>query len=567
MPEIKKTKGEFREGDVITLSIDFTGDALSSFYTEKRFTAFAERDVKWDTITEEYYYELDKGEIFESLNSDDLEVAELVAGRLFVRFMYKDLQGNEHEITEVTQILPKRETVISEDIIEDYETTFGNVQSFYNVDTTFTFSNDASVMMTSGSSVSKTFDVGGYYVLTVDTDWTNLEYSNGDKVVWDSSPADLLASTPGGYFGGGSIDNQTLVESVTSNYLVKENLEREIKLDTSFSKSFDNNINAPMRGVLVDNSTYTYTLEGDNRIEYVEIDFGDGEKTRMYDINFEKTHIYKRSGVHDLKYTVQTIHELPEITYRQTISNTIQVEVDPFFYKFFTSLMDSGIYNGPGFEDLCKSWGIQMDRLYGETQTFIDSIDSNNIDDKFITSFATTYGDFPEIYEKIGFKENSKKYDNDKRFDTFASYSFFDRVGSGDLTSEEKQQFVRYIQETKDRLGGKGTPATLEKVISFFALTANIKELWTRFEYQDQERRIYLDEVFDGGETENHTKITSNRISMPGTDNEDNLISNRRDTSYIEINTFDNVKNEYFTDSSEVVTKNGKKYLKLSLDE
>jgi len=563
MLDVIVTEGELRQGESITLTIDFSGNTISSFYTNKRFVAFAERNVKWDTVTSEYYYSVDEGIFFEALNSNDLRVTELVAGRLFTKFTYTDLQGNDLQITKVFQVLPSTTIMIPSETIAGETSTFKNENSYENVITTFDFSHDTSSITIGGESIDKVVADSGYYVVNIGVDWSNAEYSDGDPIVWDSNPIDLMTIS-GGYFGGGSIVNQTVTESISGRYLIKEDLTQKFSFDMKFTKSFDNEVTAPLKGLLLDNNQYEYSFEGDNRIEYVEIDFGDGEKIRSYEIGEDLSHTFKRSGKYTIKFIVNTVHELPEITYRQSITHKVTVEIEPFFFKFFASLFESSIYNSDGFRDLCFAWGSQMDRLYNETQTFMDSIDSNNINNKFLPSFALTFGDFPEIYEKIGFREFSKELEGDKRFDFFASYNFFDRIKTGDLLPTEKQQFVRYIQETKDRLSGKGTPASIEHIISFFALEATVKELWTRFENQEVGSGIFLDEVFDGGKTENNTKLTFKRVSMPETDNEDNFISDRTDTSYIEINTFDNVYNTYITDESEIVTRNGEKYIRLN---
>jgi hypothetical protein len=565
MTDIIVTEGELRQGESITLTIDFSGNYISSFYTNKRFIAFAERNVKWDTFTEEYYFEADEGIFFEALNSNDLRVTELVAGRLFTKVTYTDLQGNDVEIKKVFQVLPSRTITIPSETVAGQTATFKNENSYDSVVTTYQFSHDSSTVTVSGGNADKVVANSGYYVVNIGIDWTNSEYSNGDPIVWDSNPVDLL-TIPSGYFGGGSIDNQTVTEAVSGRYLIKEDLSQKFSFDMKFTKSFDNEITAPLKGYLIDNNTYDYSFEGDDRIEYVEIDFGDGEKVRSYQIGDDLIHTFKRSGQYVIKFIINTVHELPEITYRQSITHRTTVDIEPFFFKMFASLFESSIYNSDGFRDLCFAWGSQMDRLYNETQTFMDSIDSNNIDNKFLPSLAATFGDFPEIYEKIGFREFSTELEDDKRFDLFSSYNFFDRIKTGDLTSEEKQQFVRYIQETKDRLAGKGTPASLEQIVSFFALEATVKELWTRFENQEVKAGIYLDEVFDGGKTENDTKLTFRRVSMPQTDNEDNFISDRTDTSYIEINTFDNVYNTYYTPDSNMVNKEGKQFLWMDFD-
>jgi hypothetical protein len=562
-PEIKVTSGELREGNSIVLSIDFTGDKINCFYKNKRFSAFAEKNIKWDNITQEYYYESDGGVFYESLNSNDLSIRELVVGRLFCKFSYTNLQGVTFEVKKVFQVLPNYNIIISEDIVKDSTQTIYNEHYLDNVVTSFAFSHDSSTISTSGNEASKHMSISGYFTLTTTINWTSAKYSNGQSIVWNSSPADKLTTTNLGYFGGGIISNNSLNEVVVSKYLVKENLSEHINLSIDFGKSIDNTLDAPLRGFFYDKGTYNYTFEGSNRIETVELDYGDGSKEILNEVNFSKVKIYKKSGDYTIKYTVNTIHELPEITYRQNVFIVKQITVDPFFGSFFKNLFISDLYKSKGFDDICTAWGYQMDRLYNETQALLTSLDVDTIDNKFLSHFAATYGDFEEIYKKIGFSSFTKDLIGDAKFDYLADYDFFDRFKFGDLTSSEKEEFVWYIKNSKKRLTTKGTPASLEDIVSNFCLVATVKELWTRFN-NNQENKYLVDEIFDGNYSETNTGITCNNVSMPMVDNENNFILNSRENSYIEINTRDNVNVAYYTDSSEVVSIDGKQYLKIN---
>jgi len=332
-----------------------------------------------------------------------------------------------------------------------------------------------------------------------------------------------------------------------------------LDLDVTFSKSVENTFEAPLLSIFTDNSTYQLGVTGVNRIEYTELDFGDGKKVKGLEPGFTYNKTYKRSGEFFGTYNVFTVHETsggPD--YRQSLEFEFTVNVTPFFEKWLKDHLTSSIFNSRGFLDLANAWGTQMDRLYNETQTLIESIDIEMIDNDFVRSFAATYGDFPEIYEKLGFWAFVDA--EESRFDFLKEYNFFDRLESGNLTATEKQEFLNYIQTTRERLALKGTPVSMERAIAMFGLLAYVNELWTD-SFDPKAFQPIKDEVFGGDKLVNNTGIRHRAISTPTSDNINQPIINSRTNSYLEIDTYGRSDMSFYTSNSEVRSINGVKYV------
>lgn len=583
-PEIQVYEGELVEGEVVELFVNFSGDFNSNLHPIKKWTVFSEREVKHNDNIDEYYFEEGRGEVFTAEQQDNIQITKLTPGRLFCRFEYTDIFGIERQIRKVFVVFPKRNINFSSELTKGDVGTFTADLSVSNVNVVWSFQDDNSVI--SGATVQKEFDVDGYHTFYTLYDFSDSTYNDGNHIVWASEPDDQLAFISTGIFGNGlpidpskndgsslgnvikdvvslteNVSGQSGLEAISGKMLVRANLDELMDLDITFSKSVDNLTNAPLQIVFTDNSTYNIPVanEGDDRIEYTEIDFGDGEIIRNTEINQTFTKLYKKSGLYNGKYRVFTKHERsggPD--YTQIKEFDFDVKVDPFFSKWFVDHFQQNIYNSDGFKDLADSWGIQMDRLYNETQSLIDSIDVEKIDDSFIQHYAETYGDFSDIYEKIGFSGFVK--DMSDRFNQFVDYNFFDRLKEGSLFVKEKQEFINYIQSSKERLRLKGTPVSIERAIANFFLDAKVVELWTDSFVPSTEEK-FTDEVFGGVNDKNNTGLKLRVHSTPIADNQDNIVINSKANSYIEVNTFNRNEIQFYTESSKTVIKDGVEYV------
>jgi hypothetical protein len=583
LPEIKVLDGELIEGEVIELLADFTGDVISNLHPYKKWTVFAEKNIKYDTVEEKYFYEEDKGTLYEAEDQDNIQITKLIPGRMFCRFEYTDYYGIEKETSKVFTIFPKTDIRYDEDLVEGGIGEFEAILSIENVGVEWAFGDNGSIL--NGTSVSRQFDIEGYHDISTTFDFTESEYQDGSHIVWASEPDDKLAYISLGFFGneialdpsgtmGESISATSVaVSSITSDIsgtdtssisgqmLVRTDLDDLIDLDVQFSKSVDGTTDAPLQIVFDDKSTYSIEVGGDgiDQIQFTELDFGDGNTIKSTDLDFVSTKLYERSGVYNGTYTINTIHYRDGgPAYTQTKDFEFTVTVDPFFTKWWNDHFPTNIYNSDAFKDLASAWGIQMDRLYNETQVLLDSVDVEQIDNKFLSHYAATYGDFAEIYEKVGFSGFANNIGD--RFNQFVSYNFFDRLESGNLLPQEKQEFINYIQSSKIRLRQKGTPVSIERAVAQFFLDARVVELWT----DSFETKAFVpikDEVFGGNEIRNNTGIRVRALSTPTSDNENNTYLNSNTNSYIEINTVNRNDVQYYTKTAQTEIIDGIEYV------
>jgi hypothetical protein len=552
MPSIDILEGELRDGSALELIVDFRDDALS-FLHRKKFVAFSERYVKYDQFKQQYYYEEGKGVVYESIDADNLYIDKLIVGRLFVMFNYTNIYNETFVISKVFRVLPTINVNIEPDIKTNNVSLFKIESNVENLSAKWDFDNDVVVY---GNNVYNNFSVDGYSNVSINLDYSNLLYKDKSIVIWDSYPENKLTTGVNGYFGGGVINPTIVEESVTQSFLVKYNLDDSLDLNIDISSNGDNEYTAPLRSLITDNSIYNLT--GDNAIEYTIIDFGDGDIRKSVDINFKFYKLFKRSGKYDITYTVYTKHKLFDGSfYRQNKIFNTSITINPFFGRFFKQQFVGSLYNSDGFNDLASAWGTQMDRLYNDTQRLLESIDIENIDDKFLSSLASTYGDFYEIYSKIGFSSFTRERDD--VFGYLKDYNFFNRIHQGDLLDEEKQEFIFYIKHCINNLRIKGTSESIEKAISNFGLIAKVHELWVTT-FKPRTNEPILDEVFNN-DLQTNTGISYKQISSPSSDNNNCIIVNNKFNSYIEINSATTSKTVYVTEDTEVTFINGVPYL------
>ena len=563
LPSISVIDGVLRENETIELYADFTGDIIAHLHPHKHWMVFNEKNVKYDEDGEGYYYDSDEdGVIYKANDVDNIQVKKLKPGRLFVIFQYTTYFGEQKEVIKTFIVKPISTITLDDDITTGDSTTFTSTCSLNNVTRTWTFSDDGFV--SNDDDVTKSFDIDGYYDVNAEFDYTDALHADNSPVVWHTTPTDRLAGVDGPYGGGtmlsgGISGDDSLIEDITGQYLVKYNLADNITININFSQSVDNTIDAPLNTLVTDESEYDIGLEGDNRIEYVEINYGDRTSLKTQQLNIETTKVYKRSGEYYGNFTVYTIHDtITGPSYRQSITKEFYVTVSPFFTKWLKDHLNPQFFNSVGFNDLATAWGVQMDRVYNEAQILIESIDIEKIDNKFLAAFAETYGDFPEIYKKVGFVAFSEGKDD--RFQYLEDYNFFDRIKAGDLSNNEKKEFINYMQRRRIDLQKKGTVESIERTIARFALTASIVELWVE-SYKPRDNVPIIDRVFGGEEIVNNTGIRYRTLSTPLSNNIDNTIINSKQNSYIEINTYDKNSIQYYTKTNQTKVIDNKTYI------
>ena len=561
LPTIKLLDGTLREGETIELYVDFTGDLLSHLHPFKKWIVFNEKGVVYDNTEGQYVHPKDDDQVFEATNTDNIQVKGLKPGRLFAQFTYRTYLGEEKEVLQTFTVKPISSITVDSDIVSGDTGTFV-ATTLEDTDVTWTFEDDGSIIQ--GIIAEKVFTTTGYYDVDAIFDYSVSKHDDGSNVVWKSSPEDRLVGVNGPLGGGTQVlcvsaMAECVTETITGQYLVKYDVESAINLDLNFSNSIDNTTDAPLRSYVTDESTYNLELTGSDRIEFVQLDYGDNTSKKFQELNFKFAKIFKRSGTYNGTYYVHTAHDTDTgPTYRQVVSLDFTVEVSPFFTSWLKDHLNGELFNSKGFDDLAQAWGVQMDRLYNETQILLDSIDLERVDNKFLRGFAETYGDFPEIYEKVGFV-NFSEGDSD-RFKYLADYNFFDRIKTGDLSDTEKKEFINYIQQRRRDLQTKGTPESIERTISRFALTATIVELFAD-SYDPKEKVPLTDNVFGGDDIRNNTGIRGRALSTPLSDNIHTTMINSKENSYIEINTYDQNKIQYNTTDKPTKVINGTTYV------
>ena len=561
--DITVIRGELREGTAIELYADLTSDLTSHLASSKKWTVFNERNIKIDEEDQSYYYEDDYyGKVYEAVDSDIIQIPKLKVGRLFCIFEYTDIFGVDRKTTKVFQVLPHYEVTEPEDIIDGATEEFSvNFPSIKNVTSSWTFLDDNTNI--SGGVVANKFDSHGFYPYRLILDYSDAEYLDESSINWESTPSSLLVGVSGGVFDGAGVvrDPVTLTETIDSDFLVKYRIANDINLEFNIEFGYTEDNEAPLVVTFEDISTYGIFNDdiSEHKVEYVTVDFGDGDIVKRTDTGFNIEKVYNNSGEFEGTYTVNTLHTVMgspgERVYRQSISKNFTVTVNPFFTRWIKEHTKEDLYNSSGYKDLIKAWGLQSDRLYNDLKGFTESIDIEKINDKFIESFFGTYGDFEEIAEKIGFE--SFTADKGDKFLYFRDYNFFDRLRTGVVSDIEKREFIDYVRDSVKRLQKKGTPSEIEKEISRFNILGFFIELW---EVESKETdRTKLDEVFINGRRTN-TGLAYRNVSTPLSDNVNVPIGNNLMTSYIEINSKEESASYYYSDDVETRIIDGKKY-------
>ena len=557
--EISVIRGDLRESGTVELYADLSSDLTGHLSVSKKWTVFTERNIRVDSVDGSYYYDEDYyGEVYEAIDSDVIQIPKLRPGRLFCSFEYSDVFGVSKTFTKVFQVLPKYTVSEPEEIIDgetkEFEVKFPNVKG---VVSSWTFLDDNTNI--SGGSVENKFDSHGFYPYRLIVDYADAEYLDESSINWESSPESLLVGVSGGIFNGtGAVrDPVALQEQIDGEFLVKYRLENDINLGFEIESGYTEENEAPLVITFEDKSSYGRFdgTDEEHRVEYVTIDFGDGEIFKRTDVGFNVEKVYKNSGDFTGTYTVNTLHTIVGAEYRQSISKDFTVSVNPFFVRWAKEHLKEELYNGRGFKDLIKGWGLQSDRLYNDLKGFTESIDVEKINDKFIESFFATYGDFEEISEKIGFESFTK--DKEDKFLYFRDYNFFDRLRTGTVSEIEKREFIDYVRDSIKRLQKKGTPKEIEEEINRFNVLGFFVELWEIEESIHENKKT--DEVFLNG-TKTNTGITYRNVSTPLSDNVNVPIGNNKLTPYIEINSKEESIAYYYNDNTETRILNGKEY-------
>jgi hypothetical protein len=558
--DITVIRGELRETDSIELYADLSSDLTGHLAVSKKWTVFGERNVKIDPVDGSYYYSEDVyGEVYEAIDSDVIQIPKLRVGRLFCIFEYTNVFGVTSTHTEVFRVLPKY-TINEPDEIIDGDTAEFSVETpkVKNVSVAWTFMDDDTTI--SGGTVANKFDSHGFYPYRLIVDYSDAKYLDETPINWESSPESLVVGLSGGIFDGEDAvrDAITLQEEIEGDFLVKYRLEDDITLGFDITTGYTEENEAPLVITFEDTSSYgRFSKDAEHTIEYVTVDFGDGEIVKRTDTGFNIEKIYNNSGDFTGTYTVNTLHSLSgtDVEYRQSISKDFSVSVNPFFVRWAKEHLKEELYNSKGFKDLITGWGLQSDRLYNDLKGFTESIDIEKINDKFIEGFFSTYGDFEEISEKIGFESFTK--DKDDKFLYFRDYNFFDRLRSDMATDIEKREFIDYVRDSIKRLQKKGTPKEIEDEINRFNILGFFVELWEIENSIDERKKT--DEVFLNS-TKTNTGITYRNVSTPLSDNVNVPIGNNELTPYIEINSREESISYFYNSETETRIVDGKQF-------
>ena len=610
MSLIQVFQGELLEGETVELFADFTCNKMSNFFTNKRWLVLGEKDLRYNPLTKTYYNDVGKKNIFENVGDDYVTLTELKVGRYLAVFSYTDLRGEDKEVQRIFTVFPRFELIFDRDITEGDTKSVNVSTTLLGTSSEVEFSDNNETISIAGSAVNRTFPSDGYHLATVTNEYSNATYDEigTPEVVWLSFPADRL-TTAGGRFGGatkvdGSFTNTIEVPYLTKLKITSESLSDKINVNLSigfndeeafapvnvyigdltnyftlsgdqkqywdYSKNFPTDSYVPRLSGSDDiDSSFFLPLdeafEGDNRIDYTELYFGDGQVVRGKNIDFSYNKTYYKSGKYEIVYNIYTrqyinITEEDENTleaglildpeegrlyYTNKIEHIEKFEVGAFFTKWLRDHVTASLYNKEGFRDLTVGVGKQLDRLYNQGQSIIESIDVETINDKFIAHYFETYGDFKEIAQKVGFLAFTKTREDIYNF--FEDYNFFDRVDRGTVTDEEKAEFLNYIRTTQERLQTKGTPASIERELAQFGIIAQVVELWTDNMDRISSDILLTDEVFSGKFEPYESGLTYEASSTPVSDNASSLINNSKTNSYIEINSRNVLQRTYFT--------------------
>jgi hypothetical protein len=620
---IKVLQGELLEGETVELFADFSCNYVSNLFKDKRWLVIGEKDLKFDSLTQEYYNDTSKQNIFDSVGDDYITLTELKVGRYLAVFTYTDLLGRKKEEKEMLTVFPKFELVYDKDITEGDTKNIKVTTSLLNTTSVVTFSDNNDQLILSDVSKDRVFPLEGYHTANIQVEYSNAKYDeeNEPKVIWKSQPSNRLVGVSGPYGDGISV-NTSFTNIIEDIYLTKLEISTSSlsdKININLSVSFNGDeAYAPTNVYIIDRSTY-FTLFGekkqywnmttnlptdtfpllengnpdpdyflplgdiftsDHRIDYTEIYFGDGQIIRGNNIGFEYQKNYEKSGKYQIKYVIYTRHYVDlniettdtklaglikdeldgRLYYTNTLEHIEEFEVKAFFTKWLRQHTPKTLYGTDGFNDISTALGKQLDRLYNQGKSIIDSIDVETIDDKFIKNYFETYGDFEEIAKKVGFSGFTK--DKDDIYNFFEGYNFFDRVSNGKATDIEKAEFLNYIRSTQERLQTKGTPSSIERELNQFGIQSEVVELWTDNMDKVVKDDILLDEVFSGKDNPYSTGLTYEASSTPISDNTASLITNSTHTPYIEINSFNEKKNFYFTKDTTIQQKGCTKYAK-----
>lgn len=623
MPNIIKLhQGELLEGETVEFVADFSCNSLSNFFTNKRWHVLGEKNLQFNSLTNSYY-NVGETNIFESVGDDYITVSDLKVGRYLVMFTYTDLRGQTIEEREMVTVFPNFKLVLDSDIEEGSSKIMNISSSLLNLSADVTFSDNGEVVHLDDGSVTRTFPLNGYHTASIEIDYSNAKYdeTNEPDVVWLSQPSDKFVGV-GGPFGGGTRVEGTFKTTIEQHYLTK------IAISTSsISDKFNMDLDIALEGgveafaptnVFINDNTKYFTLsgehkqywdmtqnlptddyvpmidgnpdpdyflplsevfEGDDRIDYTEVFFGDGQVIKGKNVGFNYQKNYKESGLFQIKYVIHTKHyvSLTEETtetinaglikdiedgrlyYTNTIEHIRDIEVKAFFTKWLREHVTKSLFNGQGWNDLTTATGKQLDRVYNQAKSIIDSIDVETISDNFIRNYFETYGDFEDIAVKVGFKSYTNGQDS--IFDSFEGYNFFDRLERGKVSSSEKAEFLNYIRKSQERLKTKGTPASIERELQQFDIVAEVVELWTDNMDRVSNETTLIDEVFSGKKASFQTGLTYEASSTPISDNTSSLIVNSKDTPYIEINSNKQSNTVYYTKDNAIKQYGCQKYV------
>ena len=365
--------GDLREGNNVEFGFDFSCDVLSNLYTNKRWTAYTEKDLAYDTYSGRYYYLDNKNIVQEDTGTDYSTVYNLKIGRLFVFFEFIDVIGQKHKFSKIVKVLPNVSVEIPKRInAEDYNQIAIKTAKLVNISGNSHFTDadeyiSLSATQTNYSYINRTFPMAGMYTFSISADYGSAKYNDetSNLVIWESLPSDKFVGLAGPL--GGAIRVQTPIIDINEYpYIVKLNLEKTGRLQLNIDYNINQpELTAPITITFNDKSIF-YTMNGekkryydiegaiaagtdlpidadtplipnpdpntaptnpyvadpdyflpinniylgDDSIYHTSIDFGDGGSLEGMTINFNVDHTYYKAGNYIGKYTLYTKHYL-----------------------------------------------------------------------------------------------------------------------------------------------------------------------------------------------------------------------------------------------------------------
>jgi hypothetical protein len=487
-PRIEIFQGTLTEGTAVEFSFNFDCDMINDAYPYKKWTVLAEKDVKYNEVIGEYYYDQGKGNVFVSNGDNFITVSPLVPGRLFVFFTYRDIKNREFNHEKVFTVYPNVSLEVVSPVVQYNQTDVIFTSTVTGISAEVFFSDISASMFGlsgvqgelsfSGKSMtqSRTFMFDGLYIAQVMANYKNALHNNEGftPIVWGSYPENKMVGVAGPYGGGTSVVTD-YYHAVETDYLVKKNISGSngLDLDIGFfyqppepiapaeikvidkSSYYDMNSSSgkrywdydykgvPVWGDVVSADPDNYVPElsayrGDNYISMTEINFGDDITQKGIAVNFEFPHLYRDGKDYNVSYTVTTRHYLAGFAFSyssdlDTASLGLLYDNETIRYYYEQTTSKEVVFSVKPF--FYKWFMLHMKSKY-------------YTENKAVKDLATAWGfQMDRLYKDA--KDISESIDVDKMNEKFILHYF---NTYGDVTEiAQKVGFVSNTVESTDR--------------------------------------------------------------------------------------------------------------------